>query len=238
MSSVAMGRAARVAVAAVVLILAGCGGTADVSAISGVTPSTVLVTSTIDLGTTETTGGVVVSGWAPPPVPLPSSPEYREKLGPYADMLLRGGVVPWGSEEHASYIVSCLESAGFDATVGSEAGLFTYEVSAGEQTERLRQVQAACEEAVIDSGLVTYPMAASKEELGVRYRADLTIDRCLIDHGFHPSEPPSEEEYIESGGSWDPFGDLSTQEYSDAGEVCTRNLVTILEQMVADGETP
>jgi len=88
------------------------------------------------------------------------------------------------------------------------------------------------------AGLVTQPPSPSRELLATYYRAGLIEYQCLVDHGFRPSEPPSEDVYIESGGLWDPFADLGAQESFAAEQVCTRSMAMLFEQMAAAGQTP
>ncbi|GBD83626.1 hypothetical protein BMS3Abin02_00005 [bacterium BMS3Abin02] len=224
------------AVAAMTLVLVGCGRTGHVRPLTDVTTSLVSV-SAGQTPTTERSGPAVsVTGWAPPPVPIPKDPDYREKLGPYADMVLRGGAVPYGSEEHVLYIVSCIESAGFDVTVGPDG--HSMEAAPGVQVDRFRQVQAACEQAAIDSGLVAPPQSPSEEQLALQYQALLITYRCLVEYGYPAPEPPSEQTYVDSGGSaWHPYtlleGDVSAVE-----QICPQDLVTLYEQMAAAGQTP
>jgi NADPH:quinone reductase-like Zn-dependent oxidoreductase len=162
---------------------------------------------------------------------------YRQLLGPYADVILRDGQVPWGSEEHMNYIVSCIRSAGFDVEPEIEGGTTGYRVVAGPQGTQLSEVQSACEQAAADAGLVgELPTTKSREFLTALYQAATFEYQCLVEHGFNPTEPPSEEWYIDNGGAWDPFADLPIEEYYAAEDVCTRNTVEILEQIVASGQ--
>jgi len=219
------------------LILTGCGGTSDVPPTSGAMNS---VLSSHPTTATENTGStgpeVLVSGWAPPPVPIPKDPEYREKLGPYADLLLRGGLTPYGSEEHVLYIVSCIESAGFSVTLDPSGPAI--EAAPGAQVDQFRQVQAACEQPAIDSGLVAAPTYASKEFLAAQYQAMLITYQCLIDRGYPTSEPPSEQAYVDRAVSWHPYEVLSGPDHEAAEQVCPWDLTTLFEQMAAAGQTP
>ncbi|NOY56085.1 MAG: hypothetical protein GXP34_08870, partial [Actinobacteria bacterium] len=174
--------------------------------------------------------GTVVSGWAPPPVPTPKDPEYREKLGPYADLLLRGGIVPYGSEEHIGYLASCIESAGFTVTLDPSGQGFA--VATGVQMDQYNQVRAACGQVAIDSGLVAALAPATHEFRAAEYQARLVQYQCLIDHGFQPSEPPSEQAFLEEA-NWDPFSGVANAQFAAAEQACSHSIIPILEQMVA-----
>lgn len=218
------------------LVLVGCGGTKQVP------PPTMAVTSTLSVPTDQTpttqppNPDVVVSRWAPPPVPIPKDPDYREKLGPYADMVLRGGVVPYGSEEHVLYLISCIESAGF--SVAADQDGHGFEAAPGAQVDRFRQVQEACEQHAIDSGLVAPPTPPSEEQLALQYRALLTTYQCLIEHDYPTSEPPSEQAYVDSNGrDWHPYSLLGGN-ISAVEKECPQDLVVLYEQMARADRQP
>jgi len=224
-----MRRACVVIVAAVLLV--GCLGA------SGVSSHPAAATASMPNGgstvTTDDSGPVVVEGWAPPPVAIPRDPGYVESLGPYADVWLNGGVVPFGSEEHMSYLMSCVESAGFEVT--PDLVHLGYTVHAGAQEDRFFKVDAACGQAAIDSGLVASRSNPSRESLVVDYRAKLVQYQCLADHGFTPLGPPSEESFLDSGGMWDPFSGVGSAQFSEAEVVCPHNTTVVIQQVLASG---
>ncbi|NOY54369.1 MAG: hypothetical protein GXP34_00060 [Actinobacteria bacterium] len=112
------------------------------------------------------------------------------------------------------------------------------EAAPGAQVDQFRQVQAACEQAAIDSGLVAAPTSASKEFLAAQYQAMLITYQCLIDRGYPTSEPPSEQAYVDRAVSWHPYEVLSGSDYEAAEQVCPWDLTTLFEQMAAAGQTP
>jgi len=63
-----------------------------------------------------------------------------------------------------------------------------------------------------------FPVAEPDPERTRRvYAANLLIRDCLIDLGYQPGPPPSEEVFVEQNGVWDPYEGLH-QQYSSHAE--------------------
>lgn len=172
------------------------------------------------------------AGWQPPEQALPSDSGLRNRLGPYAEFVLgESGMVPYGSSEHLGYLVTCVESAGFDVEI-SDGGLLA---KPGSQESHYRTALAACEEAAIASGLVRPLEPPDEAELSAWYDAFMLSYECLVREGYPVSEPPSRDSYIESDGrNWHPYDRISG---SDVESLCPQDLIVLFE-MLAAGTAP
>jgi len=168
--------------------------------------------------------------------PLPSLAEdYQARLGPYADMLLRGGLVPWGSYEARVWLVECLRSAGWDAELG-EHGSITATV--GTQEASFRAARQACWDAAFSIGLMVEPEAPSSERLAADYDALQLTYQCLTETGYAVASPPSRDSYVESRGSaWDPWSSLTPAQWERAQDTCPADILVAFEWLVS-GERP
>lgn len=163
--------------------------------------------------------------------------DYRERLGPYADMVLGTGRVPYGSSEHLTYLVTCIESEGFPVTLDEEEGAIMAKPGV-DQMGRYKEVQSDCEQSAISSGLVGAPKPPDEATLSVWYQAYRALNECLMEHGFPVTEPPSETTYVSTGGSWHPYQMLQTSQLAKAEAVCPQDLVTLLEDLASrDGSS-
>jgi hypothetical protein len=150
-------------------------------------------------------------------------------------MVLRGGLVPYGSEEHLNYLASCVESAGFSVSLDLHEQ--SLEASPGpSQTERYREVLRLCEEAAINSGLVGPVLPPTEADLALQFQAFQLTYRCLVDAGLPAPEPPSEQVYVDSGGkAWHPYTLLSPGDVPTAEALCPQDLVVLFERLAATG---
>lgn len=179
---------------------------------------------------------VTSARWQPPPVPVPSDPGLRDRLGRYAELILgQDGTVANGSPEHLAYLETCYESAGFELEVedGGLTGQF------GSQRSWFERVRDACEQAAVDSGLVRAQEPLDDQFLAAQFDAFMLTYDCLVREGYPVAAPPSKDAYIESGGmNWHPYarlggaGDISIIEAK-----CPQDVV-ILFEMLASGTRP
>lgn len=223
-----------VALVVTAVVLAAC--RQEVDSVSVSLPGTSVSTSTVPVSTSDHPSDLA---WEPVLPPVPADPGYRERLGPYADMVLRRGLVPYGSEEHLNYLASCVESAGFSVELDLEEQ--SIEASPGpSQTGRYQEVLRLCEEAAISSGLVGPILPPTEADLALWYQAFQLTYRCLIDAGFPAPEPPSEQVYVDSGGkAWHPYTLLSPSDVPTAEAMCPQDLIVLFEKLaetVDDGE--
>ena len=163
---------------------------------------------------------------------LPPDPEYRNRLGMYADFVLGDALVPHGSPEHLQFLASCLESAGFRVDVVDGA------ISAhrpAEQAAYYDDAQSQCEQAAISSGLVSGIDEPSDEELAAWYEARLLTHQCLVEKGYPTAPPPSEDSYIEAEGrNWHPYDAIMNTIAVE--EACPQDLVVLFERLAAGSE--
>jgi hypothetical protein len=232
-----------VAVAAFAVTLAACGGdaggpgsTAD-GGPAGSDGGQTTSSTTTDSGqavssTTSTTSLPGGEGGMPVPPPLPPVADYENLLGRYADMVLNGGLVPYGSVEHVHYVVECIKSAGF-AVEWEQGGLLAR--PGVEQEPRYREVMAFCEQAAVDSGLVGPLLPPDEEELAARYEAAMWTYDCLQAAGFPVPDPVSPDVYIESDGSgWHPYNAISPGRYAEAERQCPQDPIVVFEILAAE----
>lgn len=181
--------------------------------------------------TTSTTSAAGGDALAVPP-PLPPVADYESLLGRYADLVLHGGLVPYGSVEHVNWLAQCIESAGFVVEV-DQGGLMAR--PGVTQQARYREVMAFCEQAAVDSGLVGPLLPPDEEELAARYEAAMWTYDCLEAAGFPVPDPVSLDVYIESGGSgWHPYNAISPGVYAEAERQCPQDLVVVFEILAAE----
>jgi hypothetical protein len=178
--------------------------------------------------TTSAPGGDAM----PVPPPLPPVADYESLLGRYADMVLGGGLVPYGSVEHVRYLTECIQSAGF-AVEWEQGGLLAR--PGLEQEPRYRAVMAFCEQAAVDIGLVGPLLPPSEEELAARYEAAMWTYDCLEAAGFPVPAPVSLDVYIELGGSgWHPYNAISPGVYAEAERRCPQDQVVVFQILAAN----
>lgn len=181
--------------------------------------------------------GSATGGGRPSPIPppLPGGTDYRDRLGPYATYILGdSALVPWGSIEFLTWMQGCIESAGFDVTI--DGGGLT--VAFGNQEEAYREVQATCEQAAVDRGLVEERTPPDDEALAAFYDAYMLTYDCLVEHDYPVPDRPSKETYIESGHTrWHPYDALADWQVISVEKVCPQDLV-ILFEMLASGTKP
>lgn len=172
---------------------------------------------------------------APPPATTATPPELLKQLGPYADLILRGGAVLNGSPEHLNYLVSCVESGGFAVELDLLAG--SIKANPGyDQMERFRKVLGTCEEAAFESGLVARYSEQTPEELELWYEAFLIAQECLEERGYPTSDPPSLDVYVESGGAaWHPYDALSPTAIAEVEPICPQDLVLLVGELAERG---
>jgi len=165
---------------------------------------------------------------------MPSDPGVRERLGPYADLILGdNGLVTHGSVEHMAYLEACIESAGFDVKL-DDGGLA---VNFGSQRAFFENVNAACSKAAETSGLVAPQNFTDERFLSAQYDAFMLTYDCMVREGYPVAAPPSKDTYIEAGGmNWHPYNRLAGDASATESE-CPQDLV-ILFQMLASGTAP
>ena len=197
-------------------------------------PSSRDSTTVVPVGSTSIVAAPDSTAPEPTPPLLPADPGYRDRLGPYADIVLGSGVVPYGSVEHVDYVVACVEAAGF-AVVRVDGGI---EVRPGPQQESLyRQVLASCEQAAIDSGLVGPPLPPDDVELAAWYEGFMWTHECMVEAGYPVSSPPSQDAYVEADGrNWHPYDMLSPEIIPVVERVCPQDLIEVFEILASEGQ--
>lgn len=224
------------AVAIAVLAVACKGGGADVGQL--MVPPSVASTSSSVAAPAPTTGHEPESAieFVPPPPPITATPaDLLDSLGPYADLVLRGGVVLPGSVEHLNYMVSCIETAGFAVEMDVSTGSISVAPNQ-DQMDRYRSVFAACEEAAFDYGLIARYADPTPEQLQLQFNALLLTHQCLEENGYTTSEPPSIDVYIDSEGSaWHPYEALSPAIVETVESICTQDLITLIGELARQG---
>jgi len=99
-------------------------------------------------------------------------------------------------------------------------------------------VQATCEQAAIDRGLVEEQKAPDGEALAAFYDAYMLTYDCLVEHDYPVPDRPSKEAYVESGHTrWHPYDALADWQVLSVEGVCPQDLV-ILFEMLASGTKP
>jgi hypothetical protein len=161
--------------------------------------------------------------------------ELLDLLGPYADTVLRGGMVLPGSAEHVNYMVSCIESAGFAVEVDVSAGAISAAPNQG-QVDRFRDVFGACEEAAFEYGLIARFADPTPERLQLQFEAFLLTHQCLEENGFATSEPPSMDVYMDSKGAiWHPYEALSPAIIETVESICTQDVIELIPELRKQG---
>jgi len=204
---------------ALLLILAACG--------TDSTRSTSLTSPVTIPGTTSPSATSVST------VPsLPAVPDYRGRLGRFADLVLGSGIVPYGSPEHVQYLADCVESAGFDVRL--EDGGLAARPGPG-QEPFYRKALASCEQSAVDSGLVKELVPPDDEYLAAWWEAFMLTHECLVEAGYPVSVPPSQDAYVESDGqNWHPYEMLPPAVIPEVEQICPQDLLVLFEMLAAD----
>jgi hypothetical protein len=220
-------------VVAIAVLAAACTGSGAGVGPSEVPPSVASTTSSVE-AQAPTTG--LEPEFVPPPPPVTATPaELLDLLGPYADTVLRGGMVLPGSAEHVNYMVSCIESAGFAVEVDVSAGAISAAPNQG-QVDRFRDVFGACEEAAFEYGLIARFADPTPERLQLQFEAFLLTHQCLEENGFATSEPPSMDVYMDSKGAiWHPYEALSPAIIETVESICTQDVIELIPELRKQG---
>lgn len=117
---------------------------------------------------------------------------------------------------------SCLDEAGFPATVAADGSL-EWAQPPGQEGSADRAFQA-CKKRVEDAGLfASRPGQPTRNELRSQYDALVQLKACLERQGFTIGEPPSFDVYAEAqGGNWHPYESLphTPQDLERAEKAC------------------
>lgn len=146
-------------------------------------------------------GGVVATADSDP---NSSNPPARG-----AEPLVQDG---WGSPsaERAEVdraLAACLEDAGADAHViaGVQGGVaWNSDLTEGEE----RDLYQTCHRSLLADGLIEEHPPMSEVELREFYAYQLKLADCLTDLGLKIGTPPTEEQFVTSGGLWSPYDDV------------------------------
>lgn len=110
----------------------------------------------------------------------------------------------WGSTQ-----VQCLVEAGFDVTSSSDGeGISFSGITDPALQESLNYARYTCEMQYPVAPQYMEPLSEDRLARLYAYRVNVLIP-CLEDAGQRISPPPSEMTFIESGGAWSPFEDVS-----------------------------
>lgn len=112
-------------------------------------------------------------------------------------------------EERSLFIEACLRDKGFMAHIIEHDDATVMQVDYGTQEEAFRQALGACEAEALDAGLAFPRREPTAEELHELYHLYRWTYECLLENGYPTEQPPSEAEWVESGGrSWHPYSAL------------------------------
>ncbi|MDR2973637.1 MAG: hypothetical protein LBV00_02825 [Propionibacteriaceae bacterium] len=105
---------------------------------------------------------------------------------------------------------ACMEAKGWPIIVHPDFGYSPAGPLTDEQDRLFGQAGAACSDELSDHHVET------EGEWRVKYRHALDTRDCLVAQGYHPTEPPSEDAWVDDGMSgsgdlWNPFEDIIWQ---------------------------
>jgi hypothetical protein len=108
------------------------------------------------------------------------------------------------------FIQSCLRDKGFVVELiehDDDALVITGDWET--QQEAFYEALFACEAEAVDAGLALPRREPTEEELSELYHLYRWTYDCLLENGYPAEQPPSEAEWVESGGrSWHPYSAL------------------------------
>ncbi len=121
-------------------------------------------------------------------------------------------------------MAECLENAGFLVTVSPDGRV---DIESPDPKVTPREVIATCQEDLEAQGIVPDPdIPPSRTELEERYDFMVGINECMKEHGFPTEQPPSIDVYMEGGGLWHPYFEIS-EGPPDAGGVSPKPAVDL-----------
>jgi hypothetical protein len=187
------------------------------------------------IATSSTASDLSSNTTSSPSTTISQDASYEERLGRFAQWVLRGGDYPLGSFEHLSFLQGCLAEGGFEASIDADEGAI--ETSLGQQEEQFRTALAECAEEAFASGVVGRPTTPGEEELAAYFEAYHLTYECLLAEGYQPEPPPSVDLFVESGGTnWHPYNGLSNSQITAIEDTCPQDLIVLFEQLNAAGQ--
>lgn len=127
----------------------------------------------------------------------------------------------WGSEDHMRWLTNCIEAKGFQVEMSFVDGSIS--VGPPSQAAAAETAIGECMDQAVEEGGVSEWRPPTGDELRRHYSAYHITQKCLIDNGYPVVTPPSEESYVESGGSnWHPWdGVPEAWVHAEPGEAST-----------------
>jgi len=141
-----------------------------------------------------------------------------------------------GEPVHLDFIANCLRDEGFDVEVDYEQQSIGSYIRGQEQA--YDEALDRCQQAAVDAGLDIPFAFPTRKELILTYRVYERIEACMIEHGYPVPPKPSLEQFVDSGGKWDPTDiiyrsiDLSRQRQLEAD--CNLDYRDLFAQVIAD----
>ncbi len=80
-----------------------------------------------------------------------------------------------------------------------------YYFRSGDQLERVSSINAACENALSDRGVILNADAAA---FAIVYESYVAVHKCLIENGFPTTDPPTLDTFIDSPHDWTPWKEM------------------------------
>lgn len=77
-----------------------------------------------------------------------------------------------------------------------------YYFRSGDQPERVSAINAACDTALSNLGII---LAADAGTFTIIYESYFAVHNCLVENGFPNTEPPTLETFIDSPHTWTPW---------------------------------
>ncbi|MCQ3807429.1 MAG: hypothetical protein OXB92_01640 [Acidimicrobiaceae bacterium] len=100
-------------------------------------------------------------------------------------------------------IGECVRSFGVEVLEPEAAyrsGFYYYRF--GDQFERVNAINAACERALADLGVL---LIVDPNTFTIIYESYIAVHDCLVENGFPVTDPPTLETFIDSPHSWTPW---------------------------------
>lgn len=111
--------------------------------------------------------------------------------------------------EQAEAVAECAADEGVFVEVANGGGV-QWKAPDG-QEEIYRKVVRQCNDKVAERFGITTGEEPTRQDMEEWYKALLWTYECMKDHGYHTSEPPSVDVYVDSGGAvWHPYTAIMT----------------------------
>lgn len=127
----------------------------------------------------------------------------------------------WEPRQIEAFLTRCLDEGGVTFDYEIKLSGYNYSISGRDVSEQDVAIVEACKKESQQRFLP--PPAPSPEELSVIYDLLLREGDCLREQGVD-ADPPSREEFIDSGGKWTPYNAVTAEEFERVQEICPQDI--------------